>query len=315
MPGPDGDNFRTAAIVNPHSANGRTREQWPHIKAVLEKTLGSIDVKMTTRPLHAIELTRMAIRDGAEMVIAVGGDGTLNEVVNGYFYQGKPIREGAVLGVLSRGTGCDFIKAFDFPKDAELAARRFQGRDARPVDVGVARISPVTGAPAERYFINIADLGVGGLVVDTVNHTTKAFGGKVSFLLGSLRASLNYRNQPMQIEVDGRIISAGEKHYMVAVANGRAFGAGMRIAPDASLNDGLFDVVCAGNLSILEAANLGRLVYRGLAGTLPKVKSCRGRCVRVTSSERVLIDIDGEYAGETPAEFEILPGAIRLKGY
>ncbi len=310
-----GENFRTTAIVNPHSANGRTKDQWPSIRKTFESALGPIGVKTTTKPLQAIELTREAIKEGAEMILAVGGDGTLNEVVNGYFENGRPVKEGMVLGVLSRGTGCDFIKAYDFPKETEQAAQRFRGRDARAVDVGLAKITPVASAPAERYFINIADLGVGGLVVDTVNKTTKAFGGKASFLMGSFRASLAYKNQPMRIEIDGKTVADGEKFYMVAVANGRAFGAGMRIAPDSALDDGQFDVICAGDLSILEAANLGRLVYKGLAGTLPKVKSYRGYQVKVTSPERVLIDIDGEYAGETAAEFRILPGAIRLKGY
>lgn len=309
------ENFRTTAIVNPRSANGRTGGQWPEIRRALERELGPIDVRMTEHPLHAIGLAQEAIRSGAEMILAVGGDGTLNEVVNGFFEDGRPLNREMVLGVLSRGTGCDFIKSYDFPKDAPEAARKLKGRDARRVDAGLARIVPVTGAPSERYFINIADLGVGGVIVDKVNHTTKAFGGKTSFLLGSLRGSLAYRNQPMRIEIDGKTVGDGERFYMVAVANGRCFGAGMRIAPEARLDDGLFEIVTAGDLSILEAAKMGQLVYKGLAGTLPKVKSYRGRTVKVSSPERVLIDIDGELAGETAATFEIIPGALRLKGF
>lgn len=309
-----GGNFRTAAVVNPRSANGRTGKEWNSLRSALEAELGPIAVKMTTRPLEAVELTRRAIQEGAEMILAVGGDGTLNEVVNGFFDNGRPVREGMALGVLSRGTGCDFIKSYGFPKDVREAARLLRGRDASPCDVGLVRLKPAEGAPAERYFINIADLGVGGLVVDAVNRTTKAFGGKASFLMGSIRGSLAYRNQPMRIVVDGKTVADGIPQYMVAVANGRCFGAGMRIAPDASLSDGQFEVVVTGDLTFLETVQLGRLVYRGLAGTIPKVKCWRGRRVEVSSPGRVLIDIDGELAGESPASFEIIPGALRLKG-
>ncbi len=309
------ENLKVTAVVNPRSANGRTGANWPGLRATLERALGPIAVMTTGRPLHAIELVRAAIRGGAEMILAVGGDGTLNEIVNGFFDNGAPVNPGAVLGVLSRGTGCDFIRAFDFPKDVETAAERFRGRDARRCDVGLATLKPVAGAPARRYFINIADLGVGGMVVDAVNNTTKAFGGKASFILGSIRGSLSYSNRPMRIEVDGEVVADGEPHYMVAVANGRSFGAGMRVAPDARLDDGLFDVVTAGNLGIVEAVHLGRLLYKGQGGKLPGVRTIRGRTVRVTSPGRVLVDIDGELAGETEARFEIVPGAIRLKGF
>lgn len=306
------DNFRTYFVVNPNSANGRTGRVWPEIKSLAEKTLGEIGFGMTEGPWHAPELTRRAIKDGYEMIVSLGGDGTNNEVTNGFFEDGSPVNPEAVLAVVCSGTGSDFIRTIGVPRDFRESVPLLAGRNSRPIDVGRMTLRDHQGRDVPRYFINIASFGVGGEVDDRVNRTTKVFGGKVSFLIGSLRGSLAYTNKPVTIRLDD-----GEPMertvFNVAVANGRFFGAGMQTAPEAVVDDGRFDVVVMGDFSLLEQLRLSRLIYGGEHMKMAKVEGFRARKVSADSDERVLLDVDGEQPGMLPATFEIVPGAIRLK--
>lgn len=176
-------------------------------------------------------------------------------------------------------------------------------------------LEPVGRAPRKRYFINVADVGVGGTVVDIVNKTTKFLGGTLSFFLAGFRATLlEYKNVPLRIELDGKLISEHTPHYFVAIANGSYFGGRMHIAPNAKLNDGLFDVVLVGDLTLAEKIYFATKLYRGKAGQLDKISLFRGIRLNVTSSDDVFIEADGELVGKTDALFEIVPSAIKLVG-
>jgi len=304
-----------AAIVNPASANGKTGKEWTAIKSTLKSELGKIETFLTKTRLHAVELTRQALKSGAETVISVGGDGTLNEVVNGFFEDGKPLNGSAALAVISRGTGSDFARSCAFPNTIREIAHTIKTCVPQSCDVIRMILEPVDGAPRERYFINVADVGVGGLVVDIVNRSSKILGGTLSFFLASLRATLlEYKNAPMQIELNGELISGNTPHYFVTIANGSYFGGRMHIAPDAKLNDGLFDVVLAEDLTLVEKIRFATKLYRGKAGQLNKIRLLRGTRLKVTSDKDVFIEADGELVGKTDALFEILPSAIRLIG-
>ena len=307
-----GEHLRAYFVVNPHAANGRTGRVWPQIKALAEKTLGKIAFGMTERQFHAMELTRAALQQGFEMIVAVGGDGTNNEVVNGFFEEEQAINTEAVLAVVCSGTGSDLIKTLGIPREFERSIPLLAGREAKATDVGRMTLRDHAGRDVRRYFINIASFGVGGEVDDRVNKTSKALGGKASFLWASLRGSLAYKNKPVSISMD-----AGppleRKVFNVAVANGRFFGAGMQTAPHASVDDGKFDLVILGDFSLRDQMKLMRTIYKGQHLALPKVESFRATTVTAASPERVLLDVDGEQPGMLPATFEIMPGAIRMK--
>ena len=299
-------------VVNPHSAGGLTGRVWPELQPAAEKVLGPISASLTQGPWQAVELTRAALKSGAELVVSLGGDGTNNEVVNGFFENGRPINPQAHFGVVCSGTGSDFIKTARIPRAYAEALKILAEAQAKPTDVGRMTLRDHQGRDVERYFINIASFGIGGHADNVVNHTTKVFGGKVSFILGSVRATLGYHNQPVRVQVDD-----GEPLlrtvFNVAVANGRFFGAGMQTAPHAILDDGLFDVVVVGDLSFGERLKFGGLVYSGRHLTMPKVESLRGKKVVADSDQPVLLDVDGEQPGRLPATFEILPGAILMR--
>lgn len=304
-----------AAIVNPKSANGKTDREWSAIKSALEADLGEIEAFLTETRLHAIELTRQALKSGADTIIAVGGDGTLNEVVNGFFEHGKPLNRSARLAVISRGTGSDFVRSCVFPKIIPEIAQIIKTRAPQPCDVIRMSVEPVYGLPRERYFINVADVGVGGLVADLVNKTTKILGGTISFFLAGIRATLlQYKNSPLRIELNGTVLSERTPHYFVAIANGSYFGGKMFIAPNAKMNDGLFDVVLVGDLTLAEKVLFAVKLYKGETEKLPKVRVLQGTRLSVTSDEDVFIEADGELIGKTDALFEMVPSAINLMG-
>ncbi len=306
-------------IVNPNSAGERTRRRWPQLEAVLRDALGPFRARFTERAGHATDLARAALRDGADLVIAMGGDGTLNEVVNGFFDESarEPIRPEAAVALLPAGTGGDFPKTLGLPRDLGDAARKIAGARPRSIDVGRLEYLAHDGRRATRHFINIASFGIGGLVDRYVNASgaKAALGGRASFFLASLRASVAYKNAEVRVRLDD---GADEQRtvYSVAVANGRYFGGGMKIAPDAALDDGRFDVVTIGDVSMGTMLLHGSKVYSGAHVNLPFVRVERARRVHAESTrgEEVLLDVDGEQPGRLPATFELLPGAIRIVG-
>jgi YegS/Rv2252/BmrU family lipid kinase len=298
----------TVAVVNPVSCAGRTGRAWPELRRALAAAGVEIEERLTTAPREATELTRAALRDGAERVVAVGGDGTLNEVVNGFFdLEGAPIAPSAVLGLIPSGTGGDFRRTAGIPAGAAAVAVLAAGASG-PVDVG--RITLDGAGP--RHFVNIADCGIGGEVVARVNRSSKRAGGSATFLWHSLASLLSFRPRAARVEIDG---TAEEGRYQnVVVANGRYFGGGMRVAPEADLGDGLFDVVLFGDLPRMRSITQIRRIYAGSHIGRPGIRLVRARRVRVTPLEDppLAFEMEGEEVGPAPATLDILPGAVRL---
>lgn len=304
--------------VNPASANGRTGERWSELAGALRAAIGDFEVGMTRGPREAGDLVRKAIREGADFIVSVGGDGTHNEVVQGFFdpqLPDVPLRAGITLGIVPTGTGGDFRRTLGLSREALEAIRQLDG-PRRTADVGRLTYTAHAGHTSQAYFINIGSFGMSGLVDKIVNESTKALGGKMSFLLGVGRASLQYKNQPVRLRLDdGPALDRTVNN--VAVANARYYGGGMKIAPDADFGDGVFDVVVVGDLNTFEMARGLKKIYDGthVDGSNPKIEVYRARRVHAEPAQpgqAVLIDMDGEQPGRLPATFEILPGAIRL---
>ena len=305
--------LKTFFVVNPKSGNGATGRGFAEIERAIRAAIGGCEHAFTTAPLHATQLAREALGKGFECVVAVGGDGTTNEVVNGFFdEQGRPVREGAALGVIPRGTGGDFRRAFGWSTRLSEAALRLQGDACRPLDVGRIEFVGHDGLAARRLFVNVASAGVSGQVDFEVNRASKALGGKVSFLLGTLKAMLRWRDVRVRMAFDGgpleeRAVTA------VAVANGQFFGGGMWIAPGARSDDGVLDVTVWSGYGLWDFVTKGKAIYDGSHVRLPKTRTLKGRSVRLEADGEVLLDIDGEQPGRLPATLEILPAALRLK--
>jgi len=271
---------------------------------------------MTRGPGDATRLVREAIAGGVAGVAVVGGDGTLNEAVNGFFdEEGTALETEAWLGPLPCGTGGDFRKTLGVSRDAAAMVTRMLWSRPRRVDVGWLRYRDHEDRPAARAFVNIASFGIGGLVDEMVNAGPKWMGGTPAFLLGSLRAIRRYRNRKVRVTVDDQPAREAEV-LNVAVANGQFFGGGMHVAPTAEIDDGLFDVVGLECGSLVEQTRLAPHLYRGTLLGREGVTHTRGKRVVAEPADwhgPVLVDVDGEAPGALPATFEMREGAVRLR--
>ncbi len=285
---------------------------WDEIAASMKKHLGDFEYVMTTRPCEAMDLTRQAVKEGFEMIVAVGGDGTNNEVANGFFENGQMINPDIVMASIPQGTGGDFRKTTGLPKDIHKAAAWLSGRETRTIDLGHMTLIDHEGNACVRYFVNMATFGIGGEIDRRVNTTTKVFGGFASFAWASLASTLSYKNKPVEITIDGESIGV-RKVYSCGVCNGRYCGGGMMFAPDAKLDDGLFDIVLMEDLALFETLMQMPKIYKGEHVKHPKISVYRGKEVKAVSEAEVLHDIDGEAPGRLPSEYKILPGVLKIK--
>jgi YegS/Rv2252/BmrU family lipid kinase len=306
---------RIVAVVNPQSQQGNLGRRWPEVARTLRRELGGFEELRTEAPGDATRLTRQAIESGAEQILAVGGDGTINEVVNGFFTGERPTGERTALGVVPFGTGGDFRRVIHLPREPAEVARVLANGKLRRIDVGLLDFTTAGGQPARRAFLNIASFGMSGLVDEYVNQSSKRLGGKLSFLVATVRAGMSYANQRVRLSFDDEPASAVDLTInVVAVANGQYFGGGMHIAPRAELDDGQFDVIAVGDLGMADLLRHGRRLYAGTHLGLDKVSHRRARVVRAEplGSEPVRLDVDGETPGILPATFRILPRCLHL---
>jgi len=306
---------RTIVVVNPRSQGGKLGKRWRELADGIARVF-PFDEAITQAPGDATRLVRDALRGGAERVVAVGGDGTINECVNGFFADdaGAALAPDATFGAIPFGTGGDFRRTLELPSDVRDAARAIAERPRRRIDLGRVELTTPAGGKLRRMFANIASFGASGVVVRLVNESGKRLGA-LSFALATARATWSYDNQRVTLVFDGgdRVDATINT---VAVANGRYFGGGMKVAPDARIDDGAFDVVALGDLTFGEILASGRKIYSGSHVAMPKVSVRRAKVVEALPVDGAVVelDVDGEAPGRLPARFEIVPAALWVAG-
>lgn len=237
----------------------------------------------------------------------MGGDGTVNDVVNGLVGA-----ESAELAVIPRGTGGDFVRTFGIPSKLEDAVRVALGGRTRTIDLGHAAYDTWTGPPGEAYFANIASAGMSGAVAKRTNEASSApLGGKAAYLWSTLAVFAGWRNTETRVTVDGETRSG--PMFDVIVANCRYLAGGMKIAPGAEPDDGLFDVLLIGDVSKLDLALTMPKIYRGTHLPHPKAELLRAAAVVVEADTPLPVELDGEQPGTTPVRFDVVPRALRLR--
>ncbi len=310
----------TVVIVNEHAGGGRMADVFRRVEHRLDGVLDEWEIRFTDGPNHATELTRDALRGGADTILVAGGDGTVNETVNGFFEpldgdSDEPpvaINPQARMGLLAGGTGGDFRKTLRIP-DMDSAIAALARGETRTIDLGLLTYTESSSARRyRRLFQNITSVGLGGLVDRYVKDLPR-LPGKLAYAAASLRALLVFKNPMLSISIDGGF-EAELPAAIVAVGNGRFFGGGMMACPDAKLDDGLFDVTIMGDLTKWELATLSRTIYDGGHIYDAKVITRQGRVVSVDalSTADVLLDVDGEPLGRLPATFQLVPGALKI---
>jgi len=300
-------------IINPASARGTTLRRWTS----LARQLPDLEIRehVTSHAGEATEVTRQALDAGVNRVIAVGGDGTLNEVANGYFDEaGRAINDAASIGLLPSGTGSDFQRSLQMSKRGDLIGTLLNG-ESRLIDAAAAEFRDVDGEPASRFFINVASFGLGGDVSALVNRWRNSLprwiGGRTRFSAAAIAALKQYRNVPVSMKLDDDS-SIDINSNLVIVANGRFGGGGMMLAPDAELDDGLLDVIVTDRATRWDVIKELPRIQRGAHLNNPRVSAHRVRAISIRSKVPMAIDLDGEMVGYTNARIKVLPRAIRF---
>jgi diacylglycerol kinase (ATP) len=279
-------------IVNPVAAGGKTARVWPSIEEELRAHNLPFDFRFTDAPGPATALAREGVEQGYGMVVAVGGDGTVNEVVNGLMSPESEKAE-AVLGVIITGRGSDLARTIGIPSDYSEACARLAGQ-------------------RQRYFVNVGGGGFDAEVAERANRAPNFMGGTIPYLSSLVTTLIAYRNKEVELILD-------EEQPMkmvvnsVVVANCQYFGGGMRVAPDADPHDGLFDVVVIGDIDKVDLLMTVPKVYDGTHITHPQVDVYRARRVHVHSPQRLLLQVEGEVCGEAPLTFQIIPSALQIR--
>ena len=298
---------RAKVIINPAAGANKTHRKWPQLNSLLKHIGLSFDHQYTEGAGHAIEIARDAASDGYRYLVAVGGDGTVNEVANGILNTGNA---GEVsFGVISTGTGSDFARSAGIPMDSLNACSLLTSTKRLVIDAGIVEYHK-NGQKTQRYFVNAAGIGFDAAAVESTEKIPKYFGGTIPYLAGLLRTLVGYRNKSVVMDIDNR--KKSEKILSVIVANGNYLGGGMHVAPDAVIDDALLDVVVIGDVGKLDLIKSLPMIYKGTHGDHPKVRIEKAAEVSIDTSERVLVHADGELLGEGPASFKLLPSALSL---
>lgn len=300
---------RIHVVGNPQAGRGRLSAAWDELLERLRAGGAEVRGEATQGPGHAIELAARARAGGSDVVVAAGGDGTVHEVVNGLLADG-PGEDVPALGVVPLGSGCDYAKTFDIPADLAGAVERLLAPgDARAVDVGRARVRR-DGAETTRLFANIAEVGIGPECVARAARMPR-FLGPAMYFAAFVATLPRFEVRRASIRMDAAVYEGPLMNLVVA--NGRVFGGGMRVAPSAAPDDGLFDVQVHFGSKPDYVRGIPK-VYRGTHLPHPRIREERAARVRVDSTVPALVEADGEVLGTTPASFDVLPGALRLKG-
>ena len=304
-------------VVNPRSGGGKTGKTFDAMRAAIQQRLGEVDVELTLHPGHGIALARDAARAGRPLVVAVGGDGTLNEVVNGLM-QARP--HATRVGLIGQGTGGDFRRTLGIEHRLDRYLDALASGHERALDVGKLRYRTNDGAVGERFFVNILSLGMGGLVDQYVAESSRALGGTAAYFVASGRALIHCRRGRVRCTMtrDGQQEQVRLEAFMIAICNGRYFGSGMHVAPMATLDDGTFEVVAMDAPSKLAFALGSRAIYSGEHVRAKTTRHFRCDALEMSlenedASDVFLLDVDGEALGKMPIRVEMLPGALTLR--
>ncbi len=318
------ERLRTALVMNPRSGGRGADRARAALADAFRKAAPGGEIRETRTQGDAGVLVRECLEDGYGCVAVAGGDGTLNEAVNGYF---EPIDPGdaepepravnpeACLAVIPMGTGGDFRRTIGLEPDPLAALSLLTGDSVRACDVGHATYDDGRGRPASRFFLNVTSFGLGGLVDRFVNSSTHRLPGSLNYFVATLRAFAQYTNTRVRTVMDdsGQCV---ERSVIVAVANGRFFGGGMEVAPRARLDDGLLDLMILGDLGLPDFMFRAHQLYGGRLLEVPLIQHHHVRKVVIETVEEgaeMLMDMDGEQLGRLPATLRVFPGALRIK--
>jgi YegS/Rv2252/BmrU family lipid kinase len=304
-------------IVNPKSAGGATKSRWSETAADFRAHFGAFQVAFTKKHGDGTELALRGAEQGRKFIIACGGDGTINEVANGILQSGKDIE----FGILPSGTGGDFRRTIGIPQETREAGAVLRKGVTKEIDVGKVTFLNHEGEETSRFFLNVASFGLSAAIIERVKSSNIAgwiphdvLRGKTNFALSTLQEVLGLNFETVRVKFDDEEAKPLNT-INFCVCNSRFFGGGMKIAPDAVINDGFFDVVNIGDIKTVKILLNAYKLYGGSHLNLSEVKATKARKIEVSplNNEEIHMEIDGELLGKLPARFEILPRALKVR--
>jgi len=304
---------KTIVIVNPQAGNGRTEKIWPNIESALEKSIGSFEVLQTTCRGDATDLSRRILKEDAARIVAVGGDGHLNEVLNGFIENDLPVNAESRLSFVMTGTGCDFQRSLGISGKWQAAVADLKDAKVRKIDVGKVTYTAADKTQKIRYFDNIASFGLSGAVDHCLEHSRlrNYLGGSPLFLWATIKTVFTHPNQGIRFRIDD-----GPEEEICSrlglLANGRYFGGAMLAAPEAELDNGMLDLLMLKEISLAKFLWHLPKIYKGTHLKIPEVFYQKVRKFTASSTEQIILDIDGESPGYLKATFEVLPKILKL---
>ncbi len=306
--------MKTIVIVNPHAGNGRTEKIWPNIESALEKSIGSFEVLQTTCRGYAKDFSRRILAVEPVRIVAVGGDGHLNEVLNGFIENDLPVNPEARLSFVMTGTGCDFQRSLGISGKWQNAAAKLKDAKVRKIDVGKVTYTAADKTQKIRYFDNIASFGLSGAVDHCLEHSRlrNYLGGSPLFLWATIKTVFTHPNQSIRFRIDDGP-EEGICSRLGLLANGRYFGGAMHAAPEAELVDGLLDLLMLKEISVAKFLWHLPKIYKGTHLKILEIFFQKVRKFTAESSEQIILDIDGESPGYLAATFEVLPKILNLQ--
>ncbi|MDZ4726341.1 MAG: diacylglycerol kinase family lipid kinase [Leptospira sp.] len=301
-------------VLNPVSGGGISLKVWKVVQAELIKKNIEFDFEETTKDKSAKEIVKESLKNKYNWIIGIGGDGTLSNIINGFFENGKPINENAVFSPIPAGRGNDFVKTVKIPRNPLKAITQVLAGEVKKIDLIKIVYSHADKSKGEGYCLNLTDFGMGGEVVYKVNQSAlgRWIGGKAVFLLYTIVCLFTYKNKLMRLKLsNGEFIES--KSRLIVCANAEYAGGGMWFAPKAKLNDGLFDFLAIKDVGVFETMMKFSKLYKGKLAEEEKVACRQISSLEAESDEDVFIDVDGENMGQLPAKFTIFPNAISIK--
>lgn len=310
---------RPLLIVNPTSGGGKMGERMPALRQVIERHLGEVDITPSEYPRHAVEISRKAALEGRQTIVAVGGDGTISETVNGVMQAGRGGAAGVRIGIIGQGTGGDFRRTLGLEHRLDRYCEVIAAGDTRAVDVGRFTYADHDGRAQSAYFVNILSFGISGLVDRYVAETSKALGGTVAYFAASLRglvkSSVGRVRAKLSLRGEAREVMLATR--TTAICNGRYFGSGMKVGPMAEVDDGVFDVVDLGGGPIVPFALASSRIYTGSHIGRGGVQHFRADHIEMVLEndeieDHFLLDVDGEPLGRLPIVVDVEPAAVQF---
>lgn len=283
-------------ILNPTAGKGRSVHCLEKVKSIFDAHHAEYTVWETTYAGEAVEMARKAVAQGYKHILSVGGDGTVLEVATGL------IGADCTLGIIPAGTGNDFIRSLGMDADVEQAAETILRGHTECVDIAETE--------EKNYFMNVAGCGFDTEVLFNMDRYKKTFKGQIPYILGLLKALVGYRCLHAKIELDDQVLE--QDIFLVAIANGKTYGGGMNVAPQADVQDGFFDVTVVDRVSKFTVLSILPNFIKGKHERIKQIRSYKARKVRVTCEKEVPINMDGEIIGKMPMTFEILPRVLRV---